>query len=209
MQANMSAALAALFPPRCSCCQQALSLQTAFGLCPLCEELLADNDGERCSICDLPGVAQCHRCREQSPAFARARAPLLFGGPVADLLRDLKFSGQEEHAIALGNMLAADAIAEQLAVGRTLVPIPLARQRLDVLVRSTDGFEIAEMDLRLRGPGQVLGTRQSGLPDLALASLADDGAVLDALAAWVPDTALRNRILSGNPARLYGFDDDA
>lgn len=58
-------------------------------------------------------------------------------------------------------------------------PNPLARQRLDVLVRSTDGFEIAEMDLRLRGPGQVLGTRQSGLPDLALASLADDGAVLE------------------------------
>ena len=56
---------------------------------------------------------------------------------------------------------------------------PLARQRLDVLVRSNDGFEIAEMDLRLRGPGQVLGTRQSGLPDLALASLADDGAVLE------------------------------
>lgn len=55
----------------------------------------------------------------------------------------------------------------------------LARQRLDVLVRSSDGFEIAEMDLRLRGPGQVLGTRQSGLPDLALASLIDDGAVLE------------------------------
>ncbi len=56
---------------------------------------------------------------------------------------------------------------------------PLSRQRLDVMVRSTDGFEIAEMDLRFRGPGQVLGTRQSGLPDLALASLADDGAVLE------------------------------
>jgi ATP-dependent DNA helicase RecG len=54
-----------------------------------------------------------------------------------------------------------------------------SRQRLDVLVRSTDGFEIAEMDLRLRGPGQVLGTRQSGLPDLALASLCDDGEVLE------------------------------
>jgi ATP-dependent DNA helicase RecG len=54
-----------------------------------------------------------------------------------------------------------------------------ARQRLDVLVHSTDGFEIAEMDLRLRGPGQVLGTRQSGLPDLALASLSDDGEVLE------------------------------
>ena len=56
---------------------------------------------------------------------------------------------------------------------------PLSGQRLDVMVRSTDGFEIAEMDLRFRGPGQVLGTRQSGLPDLALASLADDGAMLE------------------------------
>jgi len=54
-----------------------------------------------------------------------------------------------------------------------------ARQRLEVLVRSSDGFEIAEMDLRLRGPGQVLGTRQSGLPDLALASLTDDGDLLE------------------------------
>jgi ATP-dependent DNA helicase RecG len=54
-----------------------------------------------------------------------------------------------------------------------------ARQRLEVLVGSNDGFEIAEMDLRLRGPGQVLGTRQSGLPDLALASLADDGDLLE------------------------------
>ncbi|MEB3235159.1 MAG: ATP-dependent DNA helicase RecG [Cyanobacteriota bacterium] len=56
---------------------------------------------------------------------------------------------------------------------------PMARQRLDLLERSNDGFEIAEMDLRLRGPGQVLGTRQSGLPDLALASLASDGDVLE------------------------------
>ena len=56
---------------------------------------------------------------------------------------------------------------------------PLAKQRLEVLVRSNDGFEIAEMDLRFRGPGQVMGTRQSGLPDLALASLADDGSVLE------------------------------
>jgi ATP-dependent DNA helicase RecG len=54
-----------------------------------------------------------------------------------------------------------------------------ARQRLELLVRSSDGFEIAEMDLRLRGPGQVLGTRQSGLPDLALASLWEDGSLLE------------------------------
>ncbi len=54
-----------------------------------------------------------------------------------------------------------------------------SRQRLELLVRSSDGFEIAEMDLRLRGPGQVLGTRQSGLPDLALASLWEDSSLLD------------------------------
>ena len=69
----------------------------------------------------------------------------------------------------------------------------LARQRLEVLVHSTDGFEIAEMDLRLRGPGQVLGTRQSGLPDLALASLSNDGAVLDQA------RAAAQRLLSQDP----------
>ncbi len=53
------------------------------------------------------------------------------------------------------------------------------RQRLELLAHSSDGFEIADLDLRLRGPGQVLGTRQSGLPDLALASLTDDGDVLE------------------------------
>jgi ATP-dependent DNA helicase RecG len=54
-----------------------------------------------------------------------------------------------------------------------------ARQRLKVLEQSQDGFFIAEMDLRFRGPGEVLGTRQSGLPDFALASLVEDHAVLE------------------------------
>jgi ATP-dependent DNA helicase RecG len=53
-----------------------------------------------------------------------------------------------------------------------------ALQRLRVLEQSQDGFFIAEMDLRFRGPGEVLGTRQSGLPDLALASLIEDQDVL-------------------------------
>jgi ATP-dependent DNA helicase RecG len=49
-----------------------------------------------------------------------------------------------------------------------------ARQRLTVLEQSQDGFFISEMDMRFRGPGEVLGTRQSGLPDFALASLVED-----------------------------------
>ena len=54
-----------------------------------------------------------------------------------------------------------------------------ARQRLKVLEQSQDGFFISEMDMRFRGPGQVLGTRQSGLPDFALASLVEDQDVLE------------------------------
>ncbi|MGH2503447.1 MAG: ATP-dependent DNA helicase RecG, partial [Ktedonobacterales bacterium] len=49
----------------------------------------------------------------------------------------------------------------------------MARERLAVLERTTDGFVLAEEDLRLRGPGDFFGTRQSGLPELKVASMAD------------------------------------
>jgi len=53
-----------------------------------------------------------------------------------------------------------------------------AKQRLKVMETSQDGFYLAEMDMQLRGPGEVLGTRQSGLPDFVLASLVGDREVL-------------------------------
>lgn len=46
-------------------------------------------------------------------------------------------------------------------------------QRLRALTKTNDGFELAEMDLKLRGPGEVCGQRQSGMPDLKMASLTD------------------------------------
>ena len=54
--------------------------------------------------------------------------------------------------------------------------------RLRVLEETSDGFRVAERDLELRGPGEVLGTRQSGMPELAVANLARDQA-LSAVAA--------------------------
>ncbi len=53
-----------------------------------------------------------------------------------------------------------------------------ARERLSVMEETTDGFRIAEADLELRGPGEFLGTRQSGLPEFAVARLAHDQAIL-------------------------------
>ena len=68
-----------------------------------------------------------------------------------------------------------------------------AMQRLKVLEQSQDGFFIAEMDLRFRGPGEVMGTRQSGLPDFALASLMEDQDVLEL------SRAAAEKILASDP----------
>ena len=54
-----------------------------------------------------------------------------------------------------------------------------ARERIRTLVESTDGFYIAEMDLKLRGPGEFFGTRQSGVPSLRVANILRDAEILE------------------------------
>ena len=66
--------------------------------------------------------------------------------------------------------------------------LSVARDRLKVMLETTDGFAIAEQDLLLRGPGEFYGTRQHGLPDFRLARLAGDLRVLEearSAAVWL------------------------
>ncbi len=67
----------------------------------------------------------------------------------------------------------------------------IARERLRIIFKYTDGFEISRQDLKLRGPGEFLGTRQSGIPMLRFADLQQDIELLEAARA-VADCMLRD-----------------
>jgi ATP-dependent DNA helicase RecG len=56
---------------------------------------------------------------------------------------------------------------------------PLAEERLNAMVRTQDGFELAELDLSMRGPGEFFGTRQAGLPGFRVANLVRDRQLLE------------------------------
>ena len=69
-----------------------------------------------------------------------------------------------------------------------------ARKRLEVLANSNDGFEIAEADMRLRGPGEFLGQNQSGLPGLVFGDLLNDRALIERA------RELASRLLDAEPS---------
>ena len=71
---------------------------------------------------------------------------------------------------------------------------PEAEQRLDAMVRTQNGFELAELDLQQRGPGEFFGTRQAGLPDFRVANLVRDRRLLELAKSEASDFAnLRTR----------------
>jgi ATP-dependent DNA helicase RecG len=71
---------------------------------------------------------------------------------------------------------------------------PTARERLKIIYENSDGFEVARHDLRLRGPGEMLGAKQSGVPMLRFADLSTDGDLVDAA------RAAADRLLRHDPA---------
>src|SRR4030095_1119483 len=56
----------------------------------------------------------------------------------------------------------------------------VARERLGIMEETNDGFKIAEKDLEIRGPGEIMGTRQAGLPEFRIANLVRDLEILQA-----------------------------
>jgi ATP-dependent DNA helicase RecG len=55
---------------------------------------------------------------------------------------------------------------------------------METMVRSSDGFEIAEVDLKLRGPGDIMGTQQSGVLRLKIANIVQDKVLLSLARTW-------------------------
>ena len=75
----------------------------------------------------------------------------------------------------------------------------LARSRLAVLRDTNDGFLVAQRDLELRGPGELLGTRQTGLPDYRIANLVRDADLMpdvQSAAAMIASTEMRIGMMS-------------
>lgn len=90
----------------------------------------------------------------------------------------------------------------------------VARERIRTLVESDDGFYIAEMDMRLRGPGEFFGTKQAGVPGLRLGDLLRDGEILESareeaqrVVEETDGSELRDvaRYIQENWQRRYGF----
>jgi ATP-dependent DNA helicase RecG len=71
-----------------------------------------------------------------------------------------------------------------------------AAERLAVMAETTDGFRIAEADLRQRGPGQLFGTRQHGLPELHVANIVEDFSLLEQARQDAFDIVARDPALS-------------
>jgi ATP-dependent DNA helicase RecG len=89
-------------------------------------------------------------------------------------------------------------------------PSEIGRARLDLIEKIQDGFQLAEEDLKLRGPGEFFGTRQSGLPDLRMAKLSDvkllELARTEAIILFEKDPGLRkaeHKLLSAELARVW------
>jgi ATP-dependent DNA helicase RecG len=79
---------------------------------------------------------------------------------------------------------------------------PLGEERLNAMVRTQDGFELAELDLTQRGPGEFFGTRQAGLPDFRVANLLRDR-------KWLEVAKMEAARFANTPGSQMGTENEA
>jgi ATP-dependent DNA helicase RecG len=81
----------------------------------------------------------------------------------------------------------------------------IGKQRLEYFVSTTDGFEIAEADLELRGPGEIFGLRQSGLPELRAANLSSDRDLMESARTLLEKLFAELDTLDSDYRNLYNY----
>ena len=99
--------------------------------------------------------------------------------------------------VGRGSMQSACLLAYQGPLSET------ATARLKIMRESNDGFKLAEEDLRLRGPGEILGQRQSGMPEFALVDLAYHGDLIPLARRMADDIVAALPELKGDAAERY------
>lgn len=181
----------------------------AYWVCPLIEEsealqLQTAVDTHALLVEELPhrrvglvhGRMKAAEKAEVMAAFSRAELDVLVATTVIEVGVDVPNASLMviEHAERMGlaqlhqlrGRVGRGAAASRCVLMFDTPLSELAKARLKVIYENTDGFEIARQDLQLRGPGEFLGARQSGLPMLRFADLEQDVALLESARELAP-----------------------
>jgi ATP-dependent DNA helicase RecG len=170
---------------------EALQLQTAVDTFEVLTEELSD-----LKVGLVHGRMKASEKAEVMAAFAKNEIQVLVATTVIEVGVDVPNSSLMviEHAERMGlaqlhqlRGRVGRGSAKSVCVLMFETPLSeIAKARLKVIYENTDGFEIAHQDLLIRGPGEFLGARQSGLPMLRFANLEEDLALLEEAKAYAP-----------------------
>ena len=159
-------------------------------------------------VAELHGRVKSKEKEEIMRSFKSGNAPVLVSTTVIEVGVDVPeatvmvIEGAERFGLAQLHQLRGRVGRSDKASFCFLRPsgslMGTARERLDAFVKCQNGFELAEMDLRFRGPGNVFGSAQSGFPDFQLATLGDV-LLMKKARDWAGKTLQDDPFLEGHP----------